>query len=111
MTYKPSFALLYSVLLMAERRGASRGSVMKVDTSLDWERRLSYAEKGAVWDIFRYLYWGIYAFVVGCMLVIAGYTSPNPLVFAGWALIMLAVFLVIYGFVTSLHRRLMKRHG
>ena len=96
---------------MAGRRGESRGSVVRVDNSIDWERKLDYAEKRSGWEIFRYLYWGIYVFVVGCMLVIAGYMSPNPVVFAGWGVILLAVFLVVYGFVTSLHHRLMRRHG
>ena len=93
------------------RERASRGSVMKVDNSIDWERRLSYAEKHAGWEIFRYLFWGIYVFVVGLMLIISGYTLPNMLVFAGWATVLLAIFLVVYGFVVSLHHRLMRRHG
>ena len=75
------------------------------------KRKLEYKEKHAGWEIFRYLYWGIYVFVIGCMLVIAGYTMPNLIVFTGWAVILLAVFLVVYGFVTSLHHRLMRRHG
>jgi hypothetical protein len=96
---------------MAERKGGSRGNVMVVDSSMDWERRLSYKEKEAGWIVFRYLYWGLYVFVVGCMLVIAGLSAPNVTVFVGWAVIILAVFLVVYGFVESLHHRLMRKHG
>ncbi len=94
---------------MAEKRGA--GKVMKIDSSMDWERHLTYREKEAGWTVFRFLFWGIYVFVLGCMLIIAGFTAPNLMIFGGWALVLLAVFLVVYGFVSSLHYRLMRKHG
>ena len=93
------------------RARASRGSVVRVDNSIDWERRLEYRERHAGWEVFRYLYWGIYIFVIGCMLIIGGFEQVNLMLFAGWATILLAIFLVIYGFVVSLHHRLMRRHG
>jgi len=61
--------------------------------------------------VFRYLYWGIYVFVVGCMLVLASNAPFNAALLAGWVAVLLAIFLVIYGFVISLHHKLMKRHG
>ena len=38
-------------------------------------------------------------------------TSVNMVVFGGWAAILLAMFLVVYGFVLSLHSKLMRKHG
>jgi hypothetical protein len=96
---------------MAEKKGASRGSVMLVDNSMDWERKLSYAEKHSGFEIFKFLYWGIYAFAVGCMLVVGGYIGFSIIIIAGWTLVLLSIFMVIYGFVISMHQRLMRRHG
>ncbi len=95
---------------MAER-GGRRGNVMRIDSSMDWERRLSYKEKEAGWIVFRYLFWALYVFVVGCMLVVTGLTAARLTFIAGWAAIILAVFMVVYGFTQSLHHRLMRKHG
>lgn len=112
MPYKPSFIIVIRIsgaVFMPQKKD----NVMMIDTSMDWERRLSYKEKHAGWEIFKYLYWGIYVFVVGCMLVIASQASGviNMVALSGWAVVMFAIFLVIYGFVLSLHYKLMKKHG
>ncbi|MDE1865711.1 MAG: hypothetical protein KGH94_03705 [Candidatus Micrarchaeota archaeon] len=95
---------------MPERSGGSRRNVMHVDSSADWERHLAYRQKEGAWIVFNYIYWALYIFVVGALLVAAG--TPQHLVLAfGWAAIVLAVFMVIYGFTKSLHHRLMRKHG
>lgn len=83
---------------------------MRVDNSIDWERKLDYAQKKSGWEVFKYLYWGIYVFVIGSMLIALG-ASVSLTTIAGWAAVLLAMFLVIYGFVLSLHNTLMKKHG
>ena len=84
---------------------------MRVDNSIDWERKLDYAQKKSGWEVFKYLYWGIYIFVIGGMLDKRRRHGPQPHAVAGWAAVLLAMFLVIYGFVVSLHHKLMKKHG
>jgi hypothetical protein len=90
---------------MAERRGASRSF------GANRERWLSYRERHAGLKVFGCIYWAIYAFVVGAMLVVAGYAALSVTLIAGWSAILFAIFLVIYGFVISLHHKLMRKHG
>lgn len=85
---------------------------MNMEPNPEWDRLLAYKDKEAGWTVFRHLYWGIYLFVIGGILVVAGISArPNLLIVGGWSIILFAVFLVVYGFVASLHHRLMRRHG
>ncbi len=89
---------------MAEKKNAT---VITIDPSLEYERMLHYREKHSGWEIFRALFWGIYLFVVGVM-VLSG-ISGNTLY--GLAITTFAVFLIIYGFTISLHLKLIKKYG
>ena len=75
------------------------------------ERWLVYREKHAGLKVFSCIFAAIYVFFVGLMLIAAGYTGTSVTFIAGWSAILLAVFLVVYGFVVSLHHRLMRKHG
>ncbi|MCL5430381.1 MAG: hypothetical protein M1504_02805 [Candidatus Marsarchaeota archaeon] len=89
--------------------------VMVIDPTLQYERRLKYQEKHAVWEIFKMVYWGIYIFLVGFILLIFDRSaSPTPLdlySFFGWIISLFALFYILYGFSTSLHLRLMRKYA
>ncbi len=76
-----------------------------------YKRHLHYLEKHSGWHIFRGVFWGIYLFIIGLLLatVVPG-TLTYP-AFFGWSLIILSFFVVIYGFTTSMHHRLMKKYA
>ncbi len=99
---------------MASRRTATAGSrktVVVVDPEMMYARKLHHDEKHSGWHIFKSVFWAIYLFVVGVIL----YTTVPSLMgvaqFFGWSLIILAIFLVVFGFSKSLHLKLMKRYA
>ena len=98
---------------MAE--SASRRNIMVIDPTLEYERRLKYMEKHAVWEIFKTIYWGIYIFVIGLMLLVFYKASPTATInvysFFGWALVLFAIFYILFGFSASLHLRLMRKYA
>ena len=75
------------------------------------KRMLHYRERHSGWHIFNALYWGIYLFVVGAILVFQTTLNYTLTLTAGVSLILLAVMVVVYGFVKSLHLKLMKKYG
>lgn len=77
----------------------------------DTERWLRYREKHAGLQVFGCVYWAVYSFVVGFMLLAASYSGVSLVRISGVSAILLAVFLVIYGLVVYMHHKLMKRHG
>ncbi|MCL4379152.1 MAG: hypothetical protein M1160_02895 [Candidatus Marsarchaeota archaeon] len=91
---------------MAERR-----STITIDPELAYRRRLHYQEKHSGWHIFRGIYWGIYIFILGAMLAALVPATMSYTRFFGWALILLAFFVIIYGFTSSLHLKLMKKYA
>jgi hypothetical protein len=88
-----------------------RGSLVRIDSSIDWDRKLKYMEKQSGLAVFRSIYWGIYVFMIGFMVLLlnAGLISVTALV--GWAVTVLSMFVIIYGFVMSLHFKFAKKHG
>lgn len=76
-----------------------------------YKRHLHYLEKHSGWHIFKGIFWGIYLFILGLLLISLVPTNLSYTDFLGWALILLSFFVVIYGFTTSLHSKLMKRYA
>jgi hypothetical protein len=90
---------------------AGRKNIITIDPELSYKRRLHYMEKHSGWHIFRAIYWGIYIFIIGMILatLVPG-TIAYPLYF-GWLLILFSLFLIVYGFASALHLKLMKRYA
>lgn len=89
--------------------------IMVIDPTLQYERRLKYMEKHAGWEIFRMVFWGVYIFVIGLILLIYYKTTPTAPIsiyaFFGWALTLFAIFYILYGFSISLHLKLMRKYA
>lgn len=85
--------------------------IIAIDSSADWDRKLKYMEKQSGWEVFKSIYWGIYIFIVGFMALLmnAGVLTFSGII--GWAITILSVFVIIYGFVLSLHLKFLKKHG
>ncbi len=84
-------------------------TVVTIDPSLQYERLLHYKEKHSGWIIFNSLYWGIFLFFIGSLLL-AGVIS-TIYGFFGWLLVLGAIFVIVHGFATGLHLKLLKHHG
>jgi len=83
-----------------------------IDSSKIMERDLLYAEKHMAWHVFRAVYWSVYIFVIGMILFVDSTAGTfNSFAFYGFALLMLSVFIVIYGIVYALHLRLMRKYA
>ena len=82
---------------------------------MEYSRRLHYMEKHSGWMIFKSIYWGIYVFLLGVLLLTVYGSSTgfmvSPASFVGWALVLFAIFYIVFGFTTSLHLKLMKKHA
>ncbi len=90
---------------MAEKRK----NVITIDPEMQYTRMLHYKEKHSGWMIFNSVYWGVFVFVIG-MLLLANLTVTLSL-FLGWAFVIFAIFFIVYGFAGSLHLKLMKTHA
>ena len=92
-----------------------RREVMVIDPSMQYERRLRYMEKHAGWEIFKMVFWGVYVFIMGLILLVYNKSPPTPNIsiygFFGWGLTLFAIFLIIYGFSISLHLKLMRKYA
>ena len=75
------------------------------------ERMLHYREKHSAWYIFQSIYVGIYFFIVGSLFVLQGQTKYDTRQTFGISLVILSFMVIVYGFVMSLHAKLMKRYG
>ncbi len=85
--------------------------VVVIDPQLWMERQLHYKERHAGWRIFRSIYWSIYLLLIGFILLSYTAIGLSPQIFFGIAIILLAVMVIIFGFVQALHHKLMKRYG
>ncbi|HVC58588.1 MAG TPA: hypothetical protein VND15_03895 [Candidatus Acidoferrales bacterium] len=70
-----------------------------------------YQEKHGAWEVFKTFFWGIYLLVIGVVLTVLvpgviGFTS-----FIGLAVVLAALFLIIFGFTASLHLKLVKKYS
>ncbi|MDE1833394.1 MAG: hypothetical protein KGH58_03175 [Candidatus Micrarchaeota archaeon] len=68
-------------------------------------------ERHGAWEVFRAIFWGIYLLLIGVVLAtlvpgVIGFIS-----FFGLAIVLAALFLVIYGFTASLHLKLVKKYS
>lgn len=93
----------------------ARRQIMVIDPTLQYERKLRYMEKHAGWEIFRMVFWGVYIFIIGLILLIFYKTAPQSTIslyaFFGWALTLFAIFYILYGFAISLHLKLMRKYA
>ncbi len=89
--------------------------IMVIDPTMQYERRLRYMEKHAVWEIFKVVFWGIYVFIMGVILLIFNLAQPSPNInvyaYFGYGLTIFAIFYILWGFAISLHLRLMRRYA
>ena len=90
---------------MAARKNATS------DLEQAYKRHLHYREKHSGWHIFTGVFWGIYLFMMGIILVTLVPSTLSYTGFFGWGLILLSFFLIIFGFTSSLHLKLMKRYA
>lgn len=74
------------------------------------EKHAVFREKQSGWEIYRAVYWGIFVFILGVLLLTAFTTAAEFMLFLGWTMVLLALFVIVYGFVLSLHLKLMKKH-
>lgn len=86
-----------------------RRNVVMIDSSIDWERQLEMMEKRSGFEIFNSIYWGLYLFTLGLLLLSGRNLSDKLLV--GISVTILAVFVIVYGFVLSLHYKFLKKHA
>ena len=89
--------------------------IMVIDPTLQYERRLKYMERHASWEIFRMVFWGIYIFIIGLILLMFYKQAPTSTIsiyaFGGWVLTLFAIFYILYGFSISLHLKLMRKYA
>lgn len=90
---------------MAEKKR----DVISIDPTLQYQQMLHYKEKHSGWIVYRAVYWGIYVFVLG-LLLLSG-VAATAATFFGWAFVLFALFFIVNGFAESLHLKLMKKHG
>ncbi len=88
-----------------------REQAVLIDPDLYMKRMLHYKERHAGWYIFQSIYWAMYLFITGIIFMMQS-SQYYPIAFtAGSALVLLAVMVVLYGFVNALHNKLMKKYA
>ena len=90
---------------------AREKQVVVIDPELWMNRNLHYQERQSGWKIFTSLYWSIYLLFVGALLIFYNPLGLSLTYFFGVSIFLLSLMLIIYGFATSLHFKLMKRYG
>jgi hypothetical protein len=90
---------------MAEKKR----NVISIDPALQYERMLHYKEKHSGWVIYKSVFWGVYIFILGALLLTK--ITLVGAAFFGWAFVLFAIFYIVNGFASSLHLKLMKKHG
>ena len=100
---------------MAQAREKLTKQIMVIDPTLQYERRLRYMERHGGWEVFKMVFWGIYIFIIGIILLIfyktTGETTISVYAFFGWSLTLFAIFFILYGFSISLHLKLMRKYA
>jgi uncharacterized membrane protein len=87
-------------------------TVITIDPSMQYNRQLHFAERHSGWIVFKAVYWGMYLFVLGIMLLMLVLPAKIGLYsFVGWAVTILSLFIIVYGFSMGLHLKLMKRYA
>ncbi len=90
---------------------AEKKTIVTIDPSLEYQRRMDYMERNAGWEIFKGVYWSIYIFVIGAILFAYVPGKFTQTEFLGLAVMLLAMFYVVYGFAIGLHSRTIKEDG
>lgn len=86
-------------------------TIVTIDPSLQYARSLHYRERHSAWEIYKAVYWGLYVFVIGLLLMTTSQSSFVLVNFVGVALVLFALFFVVYGFSISMHLKLIKKYG
>ena len=90
---------------------AEKKTVITVDPSMQYSRMLHYREKHSGWEIYKAVYWGIYFFILGLLLLSQGTSLSLLSGFFGWALLIFSLFMIVFGFASALHLKLMKKYA
>ncbi|MCL5122705.1 MAG: hypothetical protein M1279_01915 [Candidatus Marsarchaeota archaeon] len=90
---------------------AEKKTVITVDPSMQYSRMLHYREKHSGWEIYKAVYWGIYFFILGLLLLSQGTSLSLLSGFFGWALLIFSLFVIVFGFAAALHLKLMKKYA
>lgn len=61
------------------------------------------------WEIFRRIYWAIYIFFLGILLLYSARYPFNMVVFLGYSLMLLSVFYGIYGIVATVRLKIINK--
>ncbi len=93
------------------KESADEKRVVVVDPKLIMERMLHYRERQHAWHAFKRIYWGVYAFIIGIILLYYSAFNLTLNLFFGTAVMLFAVMYIISGLVESLHHKLMKKYG
>jgi hypothetical protein len=94
-----------------ERGSSARRDIISIDPEMWFTRKLHYDEKHSAWHIFKSLFWAVYIFIAGVMLYDSVPTAQGIMRFFGSAVVVLSIFLILYGFSKSLHLKLMKKYA
>ena len=86
-------------------------TIVTIDPTLQFQKSLHYKEKESGFEVYKAVYWGIYVFVLGVLLLTLVPHVLTFIGFVGWALVLGAMFVMVYGFVLALHLKLMKKHA
>ncbi|MGC8495963.1 MAG: hypothetical protein ACP5MX_02035 [Candidatus Micrarchaeia archaeon] len=87
---------------------AEKKTIITIDPSIQYTRMLHYKEKHSGWEIFKAIYWSIYILLLGIFVL---NFNPSFSAFMGWAMVIFAMFFIVYGFSTSLHLKLMRKYA
>ncbi len=94
-----------------ERGSSARREIVSIDPDMWFTRKLHYDEKHSVWHIFQSIFWATYIFIAGVMLYNSIPTAQGIMQFFGSAVVVLSIFLILYGFSKSLHLKLMEKYA
>lgn len=79
----------------------------------DFDRLLDYLAKSSGWIVFRSVYWALYLFLLGILLLyysVKGISLSLQLFF-GWAFTLLGLMIIFYGAAETLHNKLMRKYS
>jgi hypothetical protein len=90
---------------------AERKLTVEIDPSMQIKKHAHFREKQSGWEVYKAVYWGIYIFLLGVLMLTAVPKVLNTVGFMGWSLVLFSMFVIIYGLVLQLHLKLMKRYA